>query len=321
MSNSLIVRQSDLTDVPFAVQAQLAELPSEAQQDFIYEFTRRKKEVPIAYIAHFTTLSEGYLDNWTLQLLFWFSFVIGVGPFWWFINLFRMPGKVSRFNKKLATKVLKHIHYKYKITGKGKLSSLKGKTFQNPSSFLKKSEYPGPRKLEPLDPYSITLESLKLGFLVDYQTETFETVNEFQYDWEDGSSEKLFKMRDMGGIDSFFLMIQREGSSLMVYKVQPVNIFALKEDLDREIAEFKRPSNIIRYQDVAYFREYSKTGLNFNMEKTNMKMPPQEVIAWKYFDDIRKRIIRVEKHGENDFKAFVGEAVPQVQFNNVMPNQ
>ena len=318
MSNSLIVRQSDIADIPFAVQAQLAELPPEAQQDFIYEFTRRKKELPIAYIAHFTTLSEGYLDNWTLQLLFWFSFAIGIGPLWWFINLFRMPGKVNKFNKKLAAKVLKHIHYKYKITGKGKLSSLKGRVFQNPTKLLKKQEIPQPRKMTPLDPYSITLESLKMGFLVDYKAETFEVVGEFQYDWEDESSEKLYKVREMGGLDSFFLMVQREGSALMVYKTQPVNIYALKEDLDREIQEYKRPSNIIRYQDAAYFREYSKMGYSFNLE--NKKQPPQEVITWKYFDDVRKKVIRIEKHGESEFKAFVGEVVLPTAFAEIMPN-
>lgn len=317
MSNSLIIRQSDIAEIPFAIQAQLAELPQEAQQDFILEFARRKKELPIAYIAHFTSLSEGYLDNWTLQVLFWFSLPMGIGFFWWFINLFRMPGKVNRFNKKLAHKVLKHIHYKYKISGKGTLQSLKkGKVFENPGKFLKK-ETPLPKKMIPFDPDSITLESMKLGFLLDYDTETYEVVNEFQYDWEDNSSEKLFKVREMGGLNSFFLMTQREGSTLTIFKVQPVNIFALKEDLDREIQEYKRPSNIIRYQDVAYFREYSKTGFSFNFEQK--KPIAQEVISWKYFDDIRNKVIRIEKHGQNDFKAFVGEMIDPKHFANVMP--
>lgn len=316
MSNSLIIRQSDIADIPFAVQAQLAELPREAQQDFLYEFTRRKKELPIAYIAHFTTLSEGYLDNWTLQLLFWLSFPIGIGPIWWFINLFRMPIKVRRFNSKLATKVLKHINYKYNIKGKGTLASLKGKTFQNPSKLLKKQDIPKPRIIKPIDPDSITLESLRLGYMVDHQTNTYEVVNELQYDWEDQTTTKVFKLKEMGGIDSFFLISQREGNSLMVYKTQPVNIFALKEDLDSEIQEFKRPSNILRYQEVTYFREYSRTGYSFNLQQ--LKQPPAEVISWKYFDDVQKKIIRIDKIGEQEYQAFVGEMIVPGEFY-VMP--
>ena len=317
MSNSLIIKQRDVADLPFAVQAQLAELPREAQQDFIYEYTRRKKELPIAYIAHFTTLSEGYLDNWTLQLLFWLSFGIFVGPIWWFVNLFRMPIKVRRYNSKLASKVLKHIHYKYKITGKSTLSSLKGKVFENPKKFLKKQEFPKPRKLHPIDPDSITLESLQLGYMLEHKTDTYEVVNEHQCDWDDQTTTKVYKLREVGGINSIFLISQREGNALMVYKTQPVNIFALKEDLDQEIQEYKRPSNILRYQDHTYFREYSRTGFNFNMEM--LKQPPQEIVSWKYFDDVRKRIIRIDKLGEHEYQAFVGEMVVPGEFYNVMP--
>ncbi len=129
-----------MVDIPFPVQAQLAELPEEAQRDFAIEYARRRKETPISYIAHFASLSEGYLDNWTLQIFFWLSFVVGIGPFWWFINLFRMPGKVKRFNQKMAQKVLKHIHFKYKIQGKSGLSSLnKRKPFRKSQNVFEES--------------------------------------------------------------------------------------------------------------------------------------------------------------------------------------
>jgi len=316
-NNSLIIRPSDLVDLPFPVQAQLAELPQQAQEEFIREFSRRKKEVPIAYIAHFTSLSEGYLDNWTLQILFWFSCMIGIGPIWWFINLFRMPGKVKSFNKKLSEKVLKHIHYKYQIAGKSGMAFGKGRIFQNPGKLLKKAELPQPRKWTPIDPDSITLESLKTGYMLDHQTETFEVVSDMQYDWDDFTSEKLFKINEMAGLDNFFLILKKEGNTLAVFKVMPVNIYALKEDLDREIKEFKRPSNIIQFQGNTYFREYSKTGRSFDLGAKN-KMP-QEVVAWKYYDESRKNVIRIEQHGEGEFKGFIGKSVSPHDFPSIMP--
>ena len=317
-NTSLIVRASDVKDLPFVVQAQLAELPEQAQQDFLYEYTRRKKEPAVAYVAHFATLSEGYLDNWTLQVLFWMSWFVLIGPLWWFINLFRMPGKVRKYNKKLAEKILKHIHFKYKISGKAGLASLKkGKLFDSPSKYLKKAEPAKPRVIRAIDPDSMTLESLKMGFLVDHKLETYEVVNDFQYDWSDMTSEKLYKLNELAGVDSFFLMLQREDGTLATFKVAPVNIYALKEDLEQEIQEFKRPSNIIRFQNKAFFREYSKAGSVFDMSK---KTPEgYDVIVWKYFDENRKSVIRIEKHGEQAFKAFTGEIVSQIDFPNIMP--
>ncbi|MFT5917735.1 MAG: hypothetical protein ACI81T_004252 [Bacteroidia bacterium] len=307
-----------MVDIPFPVQAQLAELPEEAQRDFVIEYARRRKETPISYIAHFASLSEGYLDNWTLQIFFWLSFAVGIGPFWWFINLFRMPGKVKRFNQKMAQKVLKHIHFKYKIQGKSGLSSLKkGRLFASPKTYLKKSESPRPRIIKQIDPDGMSLESLKLGFMVDHRLETYEVVNDFQYDWDDSTSEKLYKLNEVGGVSNFFLMVQREGNTLGAFKVQPVNIYAIKEDLEKEIMEYKRPSNILRFQDDSFFREYSKTGWNFNLSQKNTA--PQELVVWKYFNENRNRVIRIEKHSQNVFKAFAGEIVTPMDFPNIMP--
>ncbi len=316
MSN-LLPQQRDAEDIPFAVQAQLAELPKEAQQDFIMEFQRRKKEVPIAYLAHFTTLSEGYLDNWTLQIFFWLSFSVGIGPFWWLINLFRLPGKVRRYNKNMAGKVLRFIHYKHKIAGKGKLTSLKGKRFESPSKYIKQNQTQlKPKDWKVLDPDTPSLENMHRGYLVDHGLETWEVVSEGQYDWEDGHSEKIFKLNQVGTIDSFLVIVQRESGHLAVHKAIPVNIYAIDEGLEMEIMERKRPFNVLKHQGVSYFREYTKTGYAFNL--SNKMERPTEIIAWTYFDEVRRKVLRIEKHGEGAFKAYVGTVAAPLDFSDIM---
>ena len=105
---------------------------------------------------------------------------------------------------------------------------------------------------------------------------------------------------------------------MAIYKVNPVNIYALKEDLDKEIKEFKRPSNIIKFQGNTFFREYGKAGWAFDIGIGRNPLS-QEVVAWKYFDESRRHIIRIELHGEKDFKAFIGQSVSPVEFPNIMP--
>jgi hypothetical protein len=321
MSSSIILRQSDLENIPFAVQAQLAELPVEAQQDFIREYQRRKKDLPVAYITHMVGLSEGYLDNWTLQIFFWLSWAVFIGPLWWFINLFRMPGKVERFNKNLATKALKYIHFKYKISGKSTIASLgKGKMFEHPTAYLKQGKnIVRPRAWRYADAQSISIEHLTVGSMLDHRTEMWEVVSETQFDWEDDTSEKAFKLNQMGESTSFWLFVWREYSQVLGVKAQPVNIYALNEGLELEIMERKRPFNVLNYQGRAYYREFSKTGLAFNLEQKDPA--PYEIITWTYYDQERKNIIRIERQGSSGFRAFAGQIVSSGEFSDIAINR
>ena len=320
MSN-LIPQQDDAEDIPFAVQAQLAELPQAAQRDFVIEYQRRKKDVPMAYLSHMLTLSEGYLDNWTLQIFFWLSFSVGIAPFWWLINLFRIPGKVRRYNKNMAAKVLRYIHYKHKVSGKGTLASLRrGKLFEKPTKYInQRQEVMHPREWSVEDESMLSVDNLRMGYIFDHGTETWEVISEAQYDWEDGLSEKLFKVRELGAIDSMLLLVSRDVGHVTVYKALPVNIFAIDEGLEMEIMENKRPFNILNYQGVSYFREYTKAGSAFNL--SNKAQRPTEIISWTYLDESRNRILRIERHGEESFKAFAGTVASPFDFTEIMKKE
>jgi hypothetical protein len=314
---SLIVRQEEIDLLPFPVQAQLAELPEAAQRDFFLEYQRRRKETPLAYLAHLVGLSEGYLDNWTTQILFWLSFSIGIGPFWWAINLLRMPGKVKRFNQNLSKKVLRYIHYKYDVSGKDRLATLKrGTLFEKPAAIRAKPVELKPRPWNPIDPQQPGVDHLAPGYILDHALETWEVVSAGQYDWEDGVSEKMLRLTQLGTLDSFLLVVRKEFNHLFLQKVQPVSIYAIHEGLEMEIQERKRPFNVIHYQGVAYFREYSKTGHLFELEAKDRR--PSEIIAWTYYDEARRKVIRVERYDDSEFRAFSGEVTSPLDFSEIM---
>ena len=220
----------------------------------------------------------------------------------------------------MATKVLKYIHYKHQIVGKGKLQSLKGKIFEKPSSIIRtKPEQIKPRPWKSADPQEMSLENMRHGALVDHALETWEVINEGQYDWEDGTSEKIFGLKQVGEVDVFLLLVRREFGHLSVQKAMPVNIYAINEGLEMEVMERKRPFNVLHYQGIAYYREYSKTGHAFNLMHKNPL--GNELIAWTYYDEERKKVIRIERHGESDFKAFTGTVISPLDFSEIMNNQ
>lgn len=99
---NLILPPSLTRELPYAVTAQLAELPQEAQQEFFEEYNRNARTTSIAYILQ--TLVFGthyaYLNRWFLQFLYWFT--IGGLGIWWFIDLFRIPSMIETHNNKIA---------------------------------------------------------------------------------------------------------------------------------------------------------------------------------------------------------------------------
>jgi hypothetical protein len=63
--------------------------------------------------------------------------------------------------------------------------------------FLSDKELKSRRELEQQKELSkLNVQDIQKGFLLDYQHETWEVVEETQYDWEQGSSDKLFELKN-----------------------------------------------------------------------------------------------------------------------------
>lgn len=93
------------SSIPSMVKSALMKMPVEKQEIFIEEYQRRTKSVGLAYVLWLCLgFHYLYLGKWGTQFIFWFT----AGGFfiWYFIDLFRIPGVVSEYNKTIAIEVM-----------------------------------------------------------------------------------------------------------------------------------------------------------------------------------------------------------------------
>lgn len=303
VENSLIPYHIQ-TQLPFAVNAQVAALPEELQKEFLKEYKRRSKNILITYILQFFFPAYYlYLDKFITQIFFWLTFG-GLG-FWWFIDIFRIPGLVKRRNAEIADEVLRYV-----LMMHGKKQVQKKIRAQKEAAHV-----PQPRNLQiAFDPTHITIENLGTGFLVDYGLKTWQVVNQIQFDWADGTSEREYKL--LSDNEILYLTVRREGAMLDCRIGSAVNAYAIDSRLDEMIQREGNPPNIIRYADFTLYREHKLNGLLFNEAQGNR---PVRVVVWDYLDHTRTYHLRIELDEFRKFFAVFSKKVSEREFSEILP--
>lgn len=107
--NKLFIPHSVADNLPAMVRNELAKMNVQRQEEFVEEYQRKTKSLPLAYLFLLLILAlhYGYLGKWGLQIVFW---ITGGGLLiWWFIDIFRLPGLVKNYNKDIATDVMRNL--------------------------------------------------------------------------------------------------------------------------------------------------------------------------------------------------------------------
>ena len=282
----LAISKTIVENIPFSVQEKLADMPLVAQQDFAIEFRKNMKSVQLTYILHFLGLDYIYLGKWGLQILYWFSWFTFLFPgiIWSIILYFRIPVLVNDINRKVAETALKNVILRYGYNKKIKEELVQNDPIRTVRArTLKEVGY---------NPSQLTVDNLKVGFIVDYNLKTWNVICENQYDWENGFSEKSFTLAQ--GTQKLHLFLNNDHDNQIVLVSNPINIYAIDESLEDEILKEKRSKNILSYNETNYYRENTKEGLKFDLIN---KTDGNKLIAWEYFDKERTQVIRIEQYG------------------------
>ncbi len=340
---NLILPPSLTRELPYAVTAQLSELPQEAQREFFEEYNRQARTTSIAYILNLLVFGThyAYLNQWILQFLYWFTF--GGFGIWWFIDLFRIPSMIEAHNNKVANQTLRHVLVKYRYglknptTASAISSSARGSRFmlRTPYDLQKKGqnaqsnnnlEKQNSSKMRPIvprildtpeaDPMRLSIINIKAGFLVDFDLTTWETVQEWQYDWDNGNSGKEFRL--VNESETLHLYMRNEGTQLHTILGRKVNIHSIDRELEDEIQTNLRPPSVLNYQEIDYFRENTKIGWKHELTaKTNAN----KLTTWEYFDETMTFFMRIEQSQNQSYKVTVGEVISPFEFSNVLPKE
>jgi hypothetical protein len=178
--------------------------------------------------------------------------------------------------------------------------------------FLSDEKLKNRRKLEQEEELSkLKIQDIQKGFLLDYQHETWEVVEETQYDWEQGNSDKLFELKNAQNKSVLLFVCQNMAiydtwieekftyQKLVKYKLDKINHEAvLKFDFKGEI----------------FLKNQIDVGYGYIAGSYKGKKIKQH----KYLSQDEKQSFRVITHKDENSTFFLGKRVRNFEFNNVL---
>lgn len=107
--HKLLVEDSIVDTLPSMVRNELAKLPAQRQAEFVEEYKRKHKSMSMSFVLAFFWLHYAHYGRRGMQFLFWLSCLVMFGLIWWIVDLFRMHGIVTTYNKDTALEVMRNL--------------------------------------------------------------------------------------------------------------------------------------------------------------------------------------------------------------------
>lgn len=284
--------------LPYHVARELENMPVDATNRFLAEYSSKKKNVVIAYILHIffapQSFSYLYLGRFGKQILYWLTFG-GLG-LWWLVNLFRIPTQVNRKNAEIADDILQKLRVQMSASDIAKIANQ-----LNPSR----------RALDiPYDPSNLTPENLEVGFLLDYDLKTWKVIGKNQLDWNDGETE--LELQLSSDLSKSVLHVEMQGA----YHVITISVEVSLSLLGMSAQDFSmdRANRIIIFEGKEFYLDQTYTGKYFEGDSNQGK----PVLGHYYLDKSRKFWIRIFKL-PNGFVSYIGEEVAPESISEILP--
>ncbi|NME71576.1 DUF4178 domain-containing protein [Flammeovirga aprica] len=180
-----------------------------------------------------------------------------------------------------------------------------------PFGFFKKKK----KEESHYDPTNIGIVDLRKGYVLDFDLQTWEVTEMYEYDWGDNDFSYEFKLESPS--DTVFLSVDID--DIVTGTVSRKIVWGrLPEEVEDGILQKGKPPKQITFEGVTYYRDSRSIGYWRNTEETDRK-DSMEYMCWEYYDDTEKKVLTLERFGEEEFEASRGIVYPPDAFSNVLP--
>lgn len=179
-----------------------------------------------------------------------------------------------------------------------------------PFGFFKKKKKDEPH----YDPTNIKVTDIRKGFVFDYDFQTWEVTEEYEYDW--GDNDFTYEFKVVSADDSLFLSVEEDDFVECTF-MRKFNFNKLDEDIEESIINRGKPPRQIIHKGTVYYRSGEHRGYFRNIKDS--KSDP--FISWDYVDDTEKLVLTIEQWGDEEFEASEGIVIPEREITNILPIQ
>ncbi|MGQ1911541.1 DUF4178 domain-containing protein [Marinifilum sp. RC60d5] len=169
------------------------------------------------------------------------------------------------------------------------------------------------RKQPKYDSTNIRVTDLDVGFVFEYDLESWEVQASYEYDWGDNYFSKEYKINN--GRKTLFLSVE-DDDEISLSVCDKIKVRELGETVHADLLNHQKAPASLVYKDRKYFFEKESPGY-FNDKARGEDWV--EFIAWDFEDESGEYLVTIEQWDEKEFEASAGKVVKEFEISNILP--
>ncbi len=169
------------------------------------------------------------------------------------------------------------------------------------------------RKQPNYDSTNIRVTDLDVGFVFEYDLESWEVQASYEYDWGDNFFSKEYKINN--GTRTLYLAVE-EDDEISLSVSDKIKVRVLGENVFNDLMNHQKPPTTITYKDNKYFFEKESPGYFNDIARGEDWV---EFISWDFEDESGDNIITIEQWDEKEFEASAGKSIKEFEISNILP--
>lgn len=165
------------------------------------------------------------------------------------------------------------------------------------------------------DVLNLKVADLKVGWLLDFDMDTWEVKQVARYDWGNEVFSHEYKM--VSGGKTRFLELDTEDGETLTWSKE-ISARKINGDVVDQILKEMPVNNQLVYQGETYTKEESCAGYYDNGNaKTADDWEP--FVNWDFISDDGKKVISFTQWGEDEVEGAIGEIIENWKIENILP--
>ncbi|MDA1093544.1 MAG: DUF4178 domain-containing protein [Acidobacteria bacterium] len=156
----------------------------------------------------------------------------------------------------------------------------------------------------------LVLDKLKVGYLVDYDMQTWQITSHARYHFS-GTDDPVQEWELTAAGEQRFLELADGAWSLS----RNISIGDLAGNVRQHILDHEDPPERVVFDGAEYHLDASYAG----QMVPDGSSTGQEVIRWEFLDAAEKTFVGIEQWSETEFAAAAGFVVEDYQFSHILP--
>jgi hypothetical protein len=157
----------------------------------------------------------------------------------------------------------------------------------------------------------LQIQDLREGTLLDYKLQTWEVVQQVQYDWGQGNTDILYRLKSTEDKYILLLVVQ----NLAVYQTWIEERLTYQELLNDNLNKIRfEPPLELNFKGKELFKEYIEVGYEF-VDNADFGA---KITQYKYLSEDGKYSLRILHHEGEDVFVFSGVRAENFEFSNIL---